>query len=261
MFTPALAKEEAVSGWIDTPVKIDGSEQDWAEENLIHFKKFDVDYAFKNDGNYLFSVFIFRDPEYLSSIRQTGMTLWLNPEGKKKKYYGIRFQQLILTAEKYIQLLESQQGSLTEQQKQQIRSKKQYSVPNIFIVDKDGKAVNASAESKAAAFRTAQYQDRVVYEFAVPIARPSDTSFGIGAQPGQSVKVAFEWGGMTEQMKQARLSRMGQMSTRAGSSAGNVGDVRGERRVRSGSSSLAALRRNAPKQYCLWVDVALAESK
>jgi hypothetical protein len=256
----AWAKDEAASQWVDSPIRVDGMEQDWTADNLINFKKFNVDYGFKNDGDYLYSVFIFRDPEYLSSISQTGMTLWLNSEGKKKKDYGIRFQQLAVSADTYIQLLENQGGALTETQKQQIRSKKQHFVPNVFIVNKDEEAIRASAEYKPAVFKTASYQDRIVYEFAVPLERPEETAFGIGAQPGQAIKLAYEWGGMTEEMKQARLSRMGRMSTRAGSSAGGVGNMTAERRVSSRSAEMAALRRNAPKQYCVWMDVTIAEN-
>lgn len=259
---PAVwAKDEAASQWINTPIQVDGLEQEWAADDLINQKKLSVDYGFKNDGSYLYSVFIFNDLEYLSTIGQTGMTLWLNPEGKKKKNYGIRFQQLAVPAEKYIQLLENQGGALTDIQKQQIRAKPQHLVPNVFIINKDEETIRPSAEHKPAVFKSARYEDRIVYEFAVPLEKPADNAFGIGTQPGQSFKMAFEWGGMTEEMKQARLSRMAQMSTRGGSSAGGVGDMTSERRVSSGSAEMASLRRNAPKQYCVWVDVATAEKQ
>jgi bisphosphoglycerate-dependent phosphoglycerate mutase len=257
----AWARDEAVSLWVEAPIQVDGSEQDWAVESLINEKKYSVDYGFKNDGDYLYSVFIFHDPEYLSTIQQTGMTLWLNAEGKKKKHHGIRFRQLAIPAEKYIELIESQGGALTEIQKQQIRSKKQHVVPNVFIVNKDEEFIRPDEEYKLAVFNSTQSQDRIVYEFAVPLEKPADDAFGIGVQPGQSIKVAFEWGGMTEEMKQARLSRMGQMSTRGGASAGGVGDMTSERQVNSGSADMASIRRNAPKQYCLWVDVVIAEKQ
>lgn len=255
------AADDAVSTWADTPVQVDGMEQEWAAENLINMKKYGADYGFKNDGNFLYSIFIFKDSEYLSSIQQTGMTIWLNAEGKKKKDYGIRFQQLALPPEKYIELLEARGGALTDIQKQQIRAKKQHYVPNVFIVNKDEEAVRANAEYKPAVFNMAQYEDRLVYEFAVPLEKPEENAFGIGTQPGQSIKVGFEWGGMTEEMKEARLSRMGQMSTRAGASAGGVGNMTAERRVNSGSADMASLRRNAPKQYSFWVDVTTAGNK
>ncbi|MFO7866037.1 MAG: hypothetical protein R6V02_04400 [Candidatus Aminicenantes bacterium] len=259
--SPVWAKDEAVSQWIDVPIQVDGSDEDWAEENLMNFKKYSVDYGFKNNGDYLFSVFIFHDPEYLSSIQQTGMTLWLNPEGKKKKQYGIRFQKLNLTAEQYIQVLESQQGALTDMLKQKIMSEPKHIIHNVFIVNKNEDIIQPSAEFKPALFRSGRHDDRVVYEFAVPLARPAENAFGTGAQPGQSMKVAFEWGGMTEEMKQARLARIAESSTRADASAGGVGDVTAERRVQSRSADMASLRRNAPKQYSFWVDVVLAEKK
>ena len=68
------------SHWVSSPVRIDGSTNDWAENDLAGEKKVKVDYAFKNDAENLYVLFMFRDPKYLSSISATGLTIWFNSE-------------------------------------------------------------------------------------------------------------------------------------------------------------------------------------
>ncbi len=98
-----FSKEKKVEGiWASIPVIIDGSNSEWINGPFIFEKKVKVDYAFRNDSENLYVLFIFKDTKYLSSIDQTGMTLWLNTEGKKKKDYGIKFQRKIVSAEDYI---------------------------------------------------------------------------------------------------------------------------------------------------------------
>ncbi|MFQ6069464.1 MAG: hypothetical protein ACE5LC_02945 [Candidatus Aminicenantales bacterium] len=50
----------------------------------------------------------------MSTILQTGITLWFNTEGKKKKEYGINFLKKKVTPEVYIAYLEKTRGLLSE---------------------------------------------------------------------------------------------------------------------------------------------------
>ena len=70
--------KKIASNWVVFPLTIDGSYDEWGDDALNFEKKVGVNYAFRNDAENLFILFIFKDPKYLSSISATGMTLWFN---------------------------------------------------------------------------------------------------------------------------------------------------------------------------------------
>ena len=112
---PGFSKESIVeSKWVTAPMTIDGSNNEWEEDTLTFEKKVNVDYAFRNDSENLYVLFIFKEPRFMSSINKTGMTLWFNTEGKKKKKHGIRFQIKILQADAFISLLEKKLGPMPD---------------------------------------------------------------------------------------------------------------------------------------------------
>ncbi len=260
IFTVGVAKDKIVtSTWCLSPLRIDGTNVDWQGVVLTFEKKVQVDYAFMNDVDYLYVFFIFKDRLYLSSINQTGMTIYFNLEGKKKKDYGINFIQKRISAQKYITMLEKQKGPLPDADKSNILANPNYVIFDFDVINKKAKenAPEAPADAKPAVYRIHQDQEKnVAFEFAVPLVRVAELAPGISTEAGKQIKVGFEWGGMTEAMKQARMNRLhgrteGEMPDDAKS-----GGQTGERRLQSGSSR----GRQSPKKYDFWVDVQLASN-
>ena len=253
-------KEIIASKWVDFPLTIDGSNEDWGNEALNFEKKVDVDFAFRNDTENLYILFIFKDPKYLSSIDATGMTLWFNTEGKKKKNYGLTFIKKQVSADAFISILEQQKGTLSEEEKNNIRANPRYFLHNIKVVGKETKPASQQADSEeesAALFRSMRQEKMAMYEFAVPLKRMTEQAHGIGTEPGKIVKVGFEWGGLTEEMKKARAEGHeipGTDAMRRGESA----DAWSKRS--SGFSERSSGGRR-PVQYSFWVDVQLAQSQ
>ena len=65
---------------------IDGKADEWAPEALETEKSVDVAYGFKNDDKNLYLFFKFNDAKkYMSSIEQTGFTLWVNPKARRRR--------------------------------------------------------------------------------------------------------------------------------------------------------------------------------
>jgi hypothetical protein len=257
LFASGVAKDKIVtSTWCPTPLKVDGTSADWQGVAMTFEKKVQVDYAFMNDADYLYVFFVFKDPEYLSSINQTGMMMYFDVAGKKKKDYGLKFIQKRISATEYIALLEQQQGPLSETDKNNILSNPHYAIFAVDVVNKKAKddTPRPPADARAALYRMQQDQEKnVAIEFAVPLARVSELAPGIGTEPGKKIKVGFEWGGMTEAMKKARMSRFKSQSER---SAEKVSE-----QPAGGTSASTARGRRSPKKYDFWVDVQLASQK
>ena len=258
---PGISKDKDViveSTWAAAPVNIDGSIDEWQGDALTLFKKTKVDYAFRNDSENLYVLFIFKDPRnFMSTINETGMTIWLNTEGENKKNYGIRFQIKTVTADNYIAILERMGVPVPEEKKTEIRKKPTYRVFHNEVIDKEGLASLIDASTKGPVWNFGGKKE-LIYEFRIPLRRGEGQPVGIGTEPGKSIKVGFEWGGLTDEMKQQRLASQIERGTAARGDTGTGDFGRGERGA-SGGSSLDSLSRIRAKKYSFWTDVKLAQ--
>lgn len=258
-----FSKERIVKSiWTELSVKIDGLDDDWVDNTLNFEKKVEVDYAFNNDANNLYVLFVFKNPKYLSTIGVTGMTLWLNTEGKKKKRYGINFKMKRVTAEELISILEEQQGPLPEAGKNKIKSRPHYFLYRSNVIDKKGNILTASAlggELREPIFRSKEKQKMMVYEFRMPLRILEKLSGDQVIEPGKVVKVGFEWGGLTKEMKEARMRQLGASSARESERrAKDVTEQDKARSLRDSSGAMTRARRD-PLRYSFWVSVKLAQ--
>lgn len=257
----AFSEEERVESiWRGSPLSIDGADDDWAGDTLSFEKKFEVDYAFKNDAENLYVLFIFKDPVYMSTIKDTGMTFWINTEGKKKKKYGIHFKTIQVSADTLISILEKQKGPLPEDEKNNIRSKPNYAFYQSDVTDKKGNILTPTAlggELAMPVFKLQPKQKMTVYEFVMPLGILEMLSAKHKMEPGKMVKIGFEWGGLTERMKAQRMARLEAAMTREAESGAKEVRV-GDRQKTSGESAEAELKKG-PKKYSFWVDVKLAQ--
>lgn len=252
-------EKEIKSTWAASPVKIDGSSDDWAESALTSMKKLSLDYAFRNDAQNLYVLFIFKDPKYLSSIAMTGMTLWFNTEGKKKKEYGILFIQKQLSADALISRLEKERGPLSEDKKNEIHKIPSYLLNHTEVIAEKSKSSSPSSESsetQPAEFRFRKQQNSMVFEFSIPLKNMTPEASAMKAEPGKSMKVGFEWGGMTKEMREA----MRQRSAALEHSRSVDNDPTSNRADAGGSSTPMGLLKG-PKKYEFWVDFQIAKAQ
>jgi len=246
--------------WTGLFIKIDGSDDDWTDGALNFEKKVKVDYMFKNDAKGFFILFIFKDLKYLSSIDTTGLTTWLNTEGKKKKKYGVSFKTERLTADQLISNLEKQQGPLPESKKKQIKSSPNYLFFQSDIIDRKGNILTADALKEgieAPVFKFKYQKEKAIYEFRIPFKAFDSLFSDQRIEPGKVIKVGFEWGGMTKEMKKAMMRQAGSAS--ASTTRLNIGDNPADTRSAVGKSSGSRVR--GPQKYLFWVDVKLAQDR
>jgi hypothetical protein len=253
---PAQAAEY-VSQWTAAPVAIDGNMLEWQGDPLAEEGKVDVNYGFRNDGNYLYILFQFTDMRYLSTLKWTGMNVYIDTQGKKSKDYALNFQKKQVTAEEFLEIMRRQRGELSEADINQIRSNPSYVSHMIELVDKnsgDDEPVDIHGPNQAT-FRSMGNPQQQIYtfEFAIPLERDADKA-GVGAQPGSTVKVGFEWGGSTREYREAMQS--GGLVARTAAAGDALNDANGLPFQPPSGGDLTRMR--APK-YSFWVDVKLAD--
>lgn len=260
-----FSKDLAVSSvWTTVTLDIDGSNADWAEDVMNTEEKLSIDLAFRNDSDFLYVLFMFKDPEFMSSISSTGLTLYFNTEGKKKKQYGMKFVRQTVTADQFITILEQQRGALTEEQKQEVRSRKNYSIRRYKIINK-GKEIDIPTDveqAQRAIFRTEMNKETktAIYEIAIPLEKSAEKATGIGTEAGQAIKVGFEWGGLTPELRAELVKRVGDRQAAANADRG-TSNIKQERSGQRGSSASmsSVVGRMAPKKYSFWVDLQIAK--
>lgn len=119
-FNP-MAKEELIkSQWLSSIVNIDGSLEDWAEIGVYLDKRVMTECALRNNNETLFILFVLKDRKYFSTIQSSGLTIWFNSDGTKKKNDGLNFLKKMIAAADYINELEQQKSPLSEEDKTKI---------------------------------------------------------------------------------------------------------------------------------------------
>jgi len=259
LFSPVvLPAENAVqSKWAASPPRIDGLNEEWLEDSMSFEKKVAVEYAFRNDDRNLYVLFIFKNPKFLSSVDMTGITLYFNTPGKKSKDYGVRFVKKMVSGDQLIAYMESQGFTLTEEKKQEIKAKPQYVLLDAVAVNKKGEEIlpkKAPQGIDPPAFWIMTQQNIVAYEFRIPLASRELHPAGIGTEPGKDIKVGFEWGGMTKEMKEKMQRPRGAGGTSTGA------DLYAEKATGDYLGQIPDVT-TGPKKYSFWVDVKLAKAQ
>lgn len=257
----AAAKVKLVeSKWAGAQIQVDGQPAEWPAEEFVADDGRGAKFAFRNDDNYLYAFLTLSDPKYFSSIDQSGITLWINTQGKERMVYGLHFLRKTVTADQLIQDLEKQGQAMTEERKKEIKARPQYMVFACDSVNKRGEAIAHAAGVQSGTFRTALVEKAKNYEFIVPLALLDDPAGEVKVDPVKPFKVGFEWGGLTEEQKKARAAQLGdqgaQASTRATDLSSQLGGGEGASEGGAPGGSLTSLR--GPKKFDLWLDLKLA---
>ena len=256
-----FSKDNTVtSKWTVQPPIIDGLSDDWTGDVFSSEKKIDVHYAVRNDTQNMYVLLVFKDKKSLSSISGTGITLYYDIQGKKKKDYAHNFIKRQVTADELITYLGQQGQVLTEEKIQSIRAKDAYVV---YLAEKAGKknkddtTAAPGPDAIMPGFKINTQDGAVIYEFKIPLLKSETSPEGIGIGPGQSLKLGFEWGGMSDEMRKQRdraaAGASGDVS-REGLGRGAI-DTNSVGRAMPGATRDGAI----PKKHSFWIDVKLAQ--
>ncbi len=260
--TAAAGKDDVLeSRWAASPVRVDGQDQDWQGVPVLTDPGSKAQYALMNDGQNLYVLFWFRDAASASTIGYTGMTIFFNADGKKSKDLGIHFYRKDLSADDLIASLQQKGQALSEEKKAEIRKQKAYSMFEADVVNKKKTPApsDPAVQSQPPMFEAKSGQKVLIYEFRIPLSRINQAG-GIGADPGKTIKVGFEWGGMTAEAMKGMMAGQTERSGMSGAGPGGVsGDINATRDDSRGVQAETNYRRDPRTRFhSLWVDVKLA---
>lgn len=258
----AFSAEKVIeSQWAAVPVRIDGANQEWQDASVFVDKGSKAEYALRNDGKYLYILFVFKSIPAMSTYEVSGMKVYYSLAGKKGKGAGFHFVKKTMTADQLIAGMEKNGEVLTDENKTEIRKQKAYMTYEGLPVDPaKAPAPPAGAPADAPTFRDKLSQKLSVVEFRIPLARLVEA--GAEAGPGSPIKLGFEWGGMTTEMRSAYMARQAEAGSQArGTGGGDFEAQLGREADESGGGGGGAMGgRPDPrtKKHSFWVDIKLA---
>lgn len=201
VFFPGSARAAvpvATSQWASSPVTIDGLDGDWGGCPLTHDKKSGADFAFRNDGRNLYVLMIIKNPASSKAPQTTGIKIFGRPGKSGTPGSGVLFLTRQVSAAAYIGWQVSQGAVLTEAEKAEIRKGGPREIHLAFAVGAKGSTfgpLGRPARGQAPDFGVAGREDGTAYEFLIPLASPEEIPGAIGALPGGTLRMSFEWGG------------------------------------------------------------------
>jgi len=150
----------------------------------------------------------------MSSVEATGLTLWVNNDGKEKKTHGLHFYRKSVATAELIKILESEGQILTEDRKKELLSRPAWPIWTCDVLNKKGEVVPHPGVN-GGTFRTTKTPKTAVYEIVVPMELLNDPNADTKWDTSKLLKIGFEWGGLTDAMRITQAANLGDQSTRA----------------------------------------------
>jgi hypothetical protein len=237
----------------------DGRAGDWLDTARVRDLKSGVMLAFQNDGRDLYILIVFKKPEALESLESTGLAILARTAAARKLERGVLFFKRTVPADAYIRWHEGQGTFLSAAEKDRLKDAVRQDLCLTFAIGARGSMygpLRRLRESNPPEFGAAEDPDSVTYELKVPLAPPDVVPGGIGASPGESVRISFEWGGKARKLTGTKAVRETPPSE-AGGLFGVATPAQEFLNMFDPMSRPAA----TTKKYSVTVDVRLAEAK
>ncbi len=268
MHSPCRAGKsvEADSRWAERQIRVDGRSDDWVSVQGAYLSDQNAAFAFCNDSDFLYVLFRTTDPRWTRTIKATGITLYFDAKGGKKKDASICFK-VGPTMEQVMAMREN--GSVPERNRPRPDGRRAFEMDEAPIPPsltssskerlKDESIPLDGTAGPAAAFDTCQ--GFFTYEFRVPLSIDKKYVLGVGAKPGQGISVGAVWGEMGEMMSPGDGPEGGiggPPGGGLGGSGGGMGMPREGEMGGPGGRREGGERLQMPRKQEIWMKVPLA---
>lgn len=234
------------SQWRDRDIAIDGNHREWSG-GMTFFEDDNISLGFFNDAEYLYISMITANPNIQRQFMTMGFTLWFDPDGGKKRTFGIKFP-VGMWETGLLMRGRGQRPDLAA-----LRENFEKSLANIELIvpgEEEPLRMRVS-EATGIEIKLGDIEERLTYEIRVPLREDENHPYAIAAKPDKAIGVGFE----TAQIDREKMRQ--QMSGRPGMGGGMGGGRGGSGGGRGGSGggrgSMGGGRPQMPEQFKLWV--------
>ncbi|MGB8951251.1 MAG: hypothetical protein WCC06_01100 [Candidatus Aminicenantales bacterium] len=170
------------------PIVIDGKSDEWRSA-LYFVEEGKISFGFFNDQNYLYVCLVAAGNMMRAQIMMRGLTVWFDPQGGKKKAFGIKYPLGRSPREPVMLPEEFQEEEVLEDSPE-----KSFDELEIIPSEKGDPQKMTLAEARGIEIKAVPSSGLLVYELKIPLLQTEQTSFAVGAQPGKTIGVGFETG-------------------------------------------------------------------
>ncbi len=241
--------QELACSRTDGLIKVDGLMADWEELPTTFFEDQGVVLGLSNDDDNLYIIFRFRHEKWARTIRTSGLTLWLDSQGKKSKDFQLKYRGGPRMSD-----LMPHDNSMSEKMKERMVKMDTALTDELSCAVKD-RIVEMpiqldGSNGPSVAFDTDH--GFFVYEFKIPLKESVIRYYGIGAEDGARITIGANWGKM--EMGDMRGTKSG------GGMPGGMGGGRGGGKGggRSGGGTPGGQRPEMPEEQEVWIKTTLA---
>lgn len=244
------------------PVVIDGQMDEWAQIKRYPAYSGNVEYGFKMDNQNFYVLFVFRNPELLSTFSSSGMKIFIfNTRGGKREL-GVHFTQMTLSPGQMVDLLEKKYGSIPEEKRREIYNRSEYHIyQNRVIREKRTETASIQLNSReACAFKTGQPSPEIlVAEYKIPHAVLKEI-LGKEQLPDE-IRLIFEWGGMSAEMYNRQLKMRQAQSHRENTQEERISSITEDRDGVEQPYAYYGSENLGPKEYTIKLRLGLPVDK
>jgi len=221
---------------------IDGQRTDWENLPFSYFEDEDVVLGLSNDNDNLYIFFSFRNKQWARMIHLSGLTLWLNGEGKKNKDWGIRFRG---GPEMPGNMRDDRPEGTPFDPMAGMDYKAEPPGAAFVILDEynDRELTVDTAGADGPAVGIAPANDIFTYEFRIPFTSDGNDIFKLPftsdgndifkliAEPGSKICIGSQWGGMNQDAMKEMGRKIGGPPRGSGGMPGGGGGMPGGGRI------------------------------
>jgi len=218
---PVFSQVPAVRSGAAAAIEIDGQTGDWSGSSFILDAKSGAEFAVQNNGQDLYILLVLRKPETRVSLKSTGITVLARAPGAKTSR-GVLFLERAVPAETYIRWKENQGELMIEEEKAKLRETARHDLCFAFAVGAGGSTygpLRRLIDSEPPVGAVSEGAAETVCELRIPLQPPDRVPGGLGASPGETIRVSFEWGGASRKflspkttVEPSALEQMGDVS-------------------------------------------------
>jgi len=208
--------QQMVTSWSADTATVDGKMTEWAESPLTIIRDTNVRVAMRNDDATLYLLVCCSDAATVRSIQMSGMTVWLDASGKKKKDFGLRFiggpsfEDLKASGLMSKDDLPGGAGSgrgapfghgegASGQSQTQQRPPMAGRAELAFIDKKNDATTDIAVRGDdGPAAKCGVTKGLCLYEFSIPLKSEDSGDVVLAVKPGGKLSVGLEWGGAPE---------------------------------------------------------------
>jgi hypothetical protein len=195
----AFAQEKAVDCELASVVVVDGQAKEWPMEWIIDSDDPKFSYNICSDNSSLFIRARVKDESVRRKLAVFGFTVWLDPNGKKKKKLGLKFPTGTEGLEKMEQANKAAERNMSSGQRADFQKEvNRYFISDVEILELIGLSDNPLTSTRSGITNGIKVaigsdeEDAYVYEAQIPfksfrLSKASIETLGVGFETGKYV--------------------------------------------------------------------------